>query len=268
MSDQVSPLVRLMQAGELGPILLACELYHKQDLMNERGVPLADLRAHFHTVTTVNAGKRGSGYKLHMLHKGREYQEKGETKSFTEVYERPRFRTAGDTFWSDLATLDRAHVIEWAVYSANGKPRDKYDYHRPQRPLGVLRNGKQVHKTPEADAAFIAFYIQMERAAQRQGFDIPDIPEMISTWRDESPLIVVENAHVEHVEGVGICRMVHRADTENTGQWFRDLHSERTRSIFFLEQARRAIFPEASEISTKISETKNMSAAISMYFNA
>ena len=264
MSDQVSPLARLVQAGELGPILLACELYHKQDLMNERGVPIRDLCGFFHVAGTINAGRKDSGYKIHMLREGRKYKEDGEEKSFDRVYSPSAFRFDDDSFWHDLRTLDRAHVIEWAIYSANGKPTDEYDRQRPQRPLGVLRNGKQVRRTPEADAAFIAYHMWLEHFAEREGAPMPDLAQTIKRWNEESPVVVVENAHVQHVGAIGICRMVHRAGTENMSQWFRDLHSERTRSIFFLEQARRAMFPQASDISAKISDTENMTSAISM----
>lgn len=268
MPDQVSPLARLVQAGDLGPILLACELYHKQDLMNERGVPISDLCAFFHTASTVNPGAHGSGYKVHLIAPGRAYMEDGEEKRFDAVYERSAFRASGEAFWSDLRALDRAHVIEWAIYSANGNPRHIYDRLRPQRPLGVLRNGKQVQKTPEAEAAFVAYHILIEHVAERQGSEVPELATMINNWRDDSDIVAIENAHVAQVQAIGICRMVHRADTENTRQWFRDLHQERNRAVFFLDQARRAIFPQASALPDKISTSEESAAAISMKINA
>jgi hypothetical protein len=86
-------------------------------------------------------------------------------------------------------------------------------------------------------------------------------------WRDTSPIITVENAHVSHVEGVGILRMVYRADTENTSQWFRDRHKERRDALFFLEGVHKAAFPENASIQLDRENDENVSSAISNFFN-
>lgn len=264
MSGQVSPLARLVQIGELGPLMLMAEIYHKQDLMAERGVPIAQLSAHFRSTEAIGAGAEPSGYRLHWLEAGRQYEEGGEVNGFDKLRDASAFNHPGDDFWRDLALLSRAHVIEWAIYSANGKPGSRYQRLRPQRPLGVLRNGKQVRDTPESAAALVAYGLWLEQARIRHGETVPPVAEMIRDWLANSPLVAVENAHVEHVEAIGICRAVYRAGTENTAQWFRDLHTERRKALFFLDQARRAAFPEAADIYAEIGQEAKASQAISM----
>lgn len=231
MQGQPSPLGRLVQIGEIGPLMLAVELYHKQDLMNERGIPTSAVVAHYRSESSVMAGSAPSGFRLHHLRAGRLYTEEGKEKSFDQTYCPKEFRYSNETFWADLRALDAAHVTEWAIYSANGKPNGKYAFNRPQRPLGVLRNGKHVRNTPEADAAFVSYMMWCEQQRISKGTGSFTIDEVGQYWRDHSPIIAVENAHVSHVEGIGILRMVYRADTENTAQWFRDRHKERREAL-------------------------------------
>ncbi|WP_192931275.1 hypothetical protein, partial [Gemmobacter serpentinus] len=89
------------------------------------------------------------------------------------------------------------------------------------------------------------------------------VEEMGQWWRDYSPIIAVENAHVPHVEGVGILRMVCRASTENTAQWFRDRLKEQDEALFFLDGVRKAAFPESVVIQSDSGILSNSGAAIS-----
>ncbi len=261
---QASPLGRLVQIGEIGPVMLAAELYHKQDLMGERGVPTSMIRAYYHSSSSITAGASPSGFRLHHLEPGRLYTEKEEEKSFDKAYQPEKFRHGKETFWADLKALDAAHVTEWAIYSANGKPNGEYTFNRPQRPLGVLRNRKHVRNTPEADAAFVSYMMWCEQDRIAKGSDQFTAEEMGQFWRDYSPIIAVENAHVSHVEGIGILRMVYRADTENTTQWFRDRHKERREALFFLDDVRKAAFPESVVIQSDSDILSKSGAAISM----
>jgi len=263
MPGHTSPLGRLVQIGEIGPVMLAAELYHKQDLMNERGIPTSEISAHYRSVSSILAGSSPSGFRLHHLVVGRLYTEKGEEKSFDKLYQPKGFRHKKDAFWRDLKALDAAHVTEWAIYSANGKPNREYAFNRPQRPLGVLRNGKHVRNTPEADAAFVSYMMWCEQERISKGSRAFDAEEMGQFWRDSSPIIAVENAHVTHVEGIGILRMVYRADTENSAQWFRDRHKERREALFFLDGVRKAAFPESVVIQSGIDILSNSGTAIS-----
>jgi len=114
-----SPLYRLMNGGELGPIMLAAELYQLQNLMDERGVPLDMIRGHFRASEDFSV--RFQNHRLHHLIPGRAYQdeETGERKSFDRVYDHRWRGESGTGFWDNLRALDAAHVTEWAVYSGS-----------------------------------------------------------------------------------------------------------------------------------------------------
>lgn len=260
---QTSPLRRLVQIGEIGPVMLAAELYHRQDLMNERGIPSSLIRAYYSSGSSIMAGSTPSGFRLHYLVPGKLFTEKGEERIVDRSYQPEKFQHGKESFWSDLKALDAAHITEWAVYSANGKPSGEYTFNRPQRPLGVLRNGKQVRNTPEADAAFVSYMMWCEQGRISKGGKSFTVEEMGQFWRDYSPIIAVENAHVSHVEGIGILRMVNRADTENTAQWFRDRHKERREALFFLDYVRNAAFLESIVIQSDSKTMSNLESAIS-----
>lgn len=262
---QASPLGRLVQIGEIGPVMLAAELYHWQDLMNERGIPSSMIRAYYRSGSSIMAGSTPSGFRLHYLLPGRLYTENGEEKSFDKAYQPDKFRHGKESFWSDLKALDAAHVTEWAIYSANGKPSGEYAFNRPQRPLGVLRGGKHVRNTPEAAAALVSYMMWCEQERiSKGGTGSFTAEEMGQFWRDYSPIIAVENAHVTHVEGIGILRMACRANTENTAQWFRDRRKEQSEALFFLDGVRKAAFPENVVIQLDREILSNSAAAISM----
>lgn len=249
MPGHTSPLKRLVQIGEIGPTMLAAEIYHKQDLMNERGVPTNEIRAYYRSALSLTAGKSQSGYRLHKLTRGRLYDEwdkeaKKNVQQDASASCNSRAWRAG--LWDNLRALEGAGICEWAVYSANGKPAgDHFSFNRPQRPLGVLRNGKHVRNTPEASVALLSYMMWCEQNPSGQ-WKTPETTseEMGAFWRDHGPIIAVESAQVSHVEGVGILRMAYRAETENTAQWFRDLHKEKDASLFFLETVCKAAFPE------------------------
>ena len=210
------------------------------------------------------AGSTPSGFRLHYLVPGRLYTQKGEEKSFDKAYQPEKFRHEKESFWSDLKALDAAHVTEWAIYSANGKPSGEYGFNRPQRPLGVLRGGKHVRNTPEAAAALVSYMMWGEQERISKGGRSFTAEEMGQFWRDYSPIIAVENAHVTHVEGIGILRMVCRANTENTAQWFRDRRKEQGEALFFLDGVRKAAFPESVVIQSDSGILSNLDSAISM----
>ncbi len=259
VSEGHSPLYRLVNNGELGPLMLAAELYQNQNLLEDRGVNVDILRGHFRNEGYSNFGL----FKIHKLKEGRIYEdpETGEEKQFPRVYNR-KWRTSD--FWENLSALDAAHVTEWAVYSANGKPNndDEYGYNRPQRPLGVLRNGKQVLNTPESIPAFMAYLIHR---VQTEGGDINrPLSELIADWRGRSPIIAVENTSVSHVEGVSVLRMAHRAATENCKVWFRELCDECDGTFLFLEEAAQSNSEQLVNIADKIRKSPNLNSVISM----
>ena len=267
VSEGHSPLYRLMNGGELGPIMLAAELYQLQNLMDERGVPLDMIRGHFRASEDFSV--RFQNHRLHHLRPGRVYQdeETGERKSFDRVYDHRWRGESGTGFWDNLRALDAAHVTEWAVYSANGKPpgNDEYGYNRPQRPLGVLRNGRQVLNTPESRPAFMAFLVY--KLKQANGQLTESLPQLIEEWQSSGWVFAFENASVSHVEGISVLRLTHRAATENTKVWWRDLCEECDKAFFFVEMAARSYFPQISGIVQEIQNTPNFKEAISMKIN-
>ena len=158
-------------------------------------------------------------------------------------------------------------MTEWAVYSANGKPpgNDEYGYNRPQRPLGVLRNGRQVLNTPESRPAFMAFLVY--KLKQANGQLMESLPQLIEEWQSSGWVFAFENASVSHVEGVSVLRLTHRAATDNTKVWWRDLCEECDKAFFFVEMAARSYFPQISGIIQEIQRTPNFKEAISMKIN-
>ena len=146
-------------------------------------------------------------------------------------------------------------------YSANGKPTGQYDTKRPVRPLGVLRNGRQVLSTPEAHASFMAFLVAHLVETNGRLGDNPRV--LVEEWQNRTTLVAVENAAVPHVEGVGILRMVWRADTDNTRAWLRDLHTECDRAVFFLESVLREHFGQVYDRIEEAFGAKNGYSVIS-----
>ena len=57
-------------------------------------------------------------------------------------------------------------------------------------------------------------------------------------WERRGFLAAIEHASVPHIEGVGILRMTHRADTDNAKAWWQQVHAE-SREEFFLPERRR-----------------------------
>uniref|UniRef100_UPI003AE4BCB7 hypothetical protein n=1 Tax=Paracoccus sp. T5 TaxID=3402161 RepID=UPI003AE4BCB7 len=232
MEGQASPLKRLVGYGELGPVMLAAELYHKQNLMDERGIPTSEIRQYYSSAGKELLGTSPRGYQLHTLRPGRLFKEEGEDEDILSSYDPESFQYSSQDFWRDIKALEKTHLVEWAVFSANGRPKNEDAFNRPQRPLGVLRNGKQVPNTPEAAAAFVTYYLVSMQSCTRGGYEIASLDQVILQWRNELCLFVVEETRVEHVEGVGILRLVYRADTENTAEWFRNLHREVRAALF------------------------------------
>ena len=268
VSEGHSPLYRLVNGGELGPIMLAAELYQLQNLMDERGVPLDVIRGYFHASDDFSV--RLQNHRLHYLRRGRNYEdsETGEASSFTEAHHGRRWWSGGgQAVWDNLRALDAAHVTEWAVYSANGKTpeHDEYAYNRPQRPLGVLRNGRQVLNTPESRPAFMAFLVY--KLKQAKGQLTESLPQLIEEWQSSGWVFAFENASVSHVEGISVLRLTHRAATDNAKVWYRDLCEECDRAFLFVEMAARSYFPQISGIVQEIQNTPNFKEAISMKIN-
>ena len=265
VSEGDSPLKRLMNFGELGPIMLAAELYQLQNLMDERGVPLDIIRENFHASDDF----RIDHYRLHHLRPGRFYEdeETGKRKKFYGSYGHSwRVPGSGSEIWENLHVLERAHLIEWAVYSANGKPSEhdkEYAYNRPQRPLGVLRNGRQVLNTPESRPAFMAFLVY-KLLKQESGSLTKSLPKLIEEWQESGFVFAFEKNSVSHVEGVSILRMTHRAGTENAKVWYRDLCQECEGAFFFVANAAGSHFPQIHDIVVEIHNKPNLEEAISM----
>ena len=254
VEDRNSPLRRLVNNGELDPLMLAVEIYQYQNLLEDRGVPVDLALRYWHCDDVKYLGK----HNLHQLELGRTYidPETGSEDGFSGAQNRS-WQTPG--FWRNLKALEKLHIVEWAVYSANGKPTsgDEYAFNRPQRPLGVLRNGKHVSKTPEAVPAILSYLSSLIYSGEIEPGGMIDLNDIVISWLGDSPIVAVENSSVDHVEGVGILRMVHRADTENCKAWYKELCGECDEAVFFIEQAIQSQFPQISDITTVIRSSLN-----------
>ena len=64
--------------------------------------------------------------------------------------------------------------------------------------------------------------------------DVPDAAaaEIERQWERQPYLSAVEHASVRHIEGIGILRMTHRADTDNAKAWWQQINKE-SRDKFF-----------------------------------
>jgi hypothetical protein len=268
-----SPLHRLVRHGELVPIMLAVQLYYLQNLREERGVPISALRAHYSPRLGVPATRVGL-QRLHYLWSGRSHRdpETGEEEHIPRSWEPTCFRNHdGDRFWQDLKALDAEHVVEWSFYAANGKPAaDMFAFNRPQplRPLGVLRNGRQVLNTPESIPAFATYVLFLYATDHKPWAVERDLSQLINRWQEtssrDSALMALENQSVAHVEGVGILRMTHRAATENSSAWYEQTVEECRKSLFFIEQAAREESPQAFDIIEKLRDVEKVSDLISI----
>lgn len=236
-----APLRRLLDTGETDPLLLAVELYARQDLENDRGVP-PELVNSFFSGPALNVGLKVR--KLAVLSPWRTW---GET-TFSECAVTHKFRATAsdnDRFWNALQVLQQTHVVEWTVYQAHGKPKHEYDRGRVIAPLGVVRNGMVRTIGPEAEPAFLSRLIHALRTEPER-----DLQAIWQAWK-EAPgqqLVAIADISVPHVEGIGILRMAHRAETEKTRRWYAEhcrLCEERT---FFLRQILGEISSEPFEI--------------------
>jgi hypothetical protein len=254
-----SPLYRLVNYGELGPLMLAANLYQLQNLMDHRGVPPQAIVRYFST----ERYHRFERHRLHLMRGQRSYTDADGEENSIRGSCNPNFfwKIQQDEFWSFLKALEEVHVVEWSVYSANGKPAGKYDFKRPQRPLGVLRNDRQSINTPESRPAFLTYL--MSQLQESGGQLSASLPQVIAEWREQSPIIAWENASVSHVEGVGILRMTHRADTENAKVWFKDLCKECNDAVFFIERSAQRYFPQMSDFYREFLTSADFCGAIS-----
>jgi len=237
-----SLLARLVNYGDPGPLFLAIDIYGAQDLMEHGGVPLHALRYFYSSV----ASRDLPHHRVHLLQAGRVTGTDG--KETQRIADAPW--AVNSRFWHDLRALDRLHIIEWAVYSANGSIPEDADPDtytgRQQRPLGVLRNGLHVRSTPEARPAFLAYVLGFLLNGGTIASSA-DIDNLHLSWARQGELLAIENRAVQVVSGIATCRTVLRSDTEATRVWFRELAAHCDRTSAFILGAIRENFPQAFE---------------------
>ena len=119
-------------------------------------------------------------------------------------------------------------MAEWAIFTTNGKPADEYTPGRPTRPVAVVRNGVIREAAPESKVGLCAYAIYCARAGL--GWELE---KTIQAWRQGNVLMAIEHDSVPHIGGVGILRMTHRADTNNTKAWLRQTSAECDDTIRF-----------------------------------
>ncbi|MBA3323868.1 MAG: hypothetical protein H0T41_00825 [Rhodobacteraceae bacterium] len=235
-----SPLARLLNAGEINPLMLAMRLYLRQNLMEARGVPVEDVRQHYHA--DVSEQLEQHPYRFVTLAQGRTWDV--EDGSFDKSAISGRFNLENADFWRALRVLEHSHVVEWAVYTANGKPAGEYATGRPAKPGAVVRNGVIQVPAPESQAGRRAYAI----FGAHEGLGA-DLAESMRHWQRANVLCAIEHASVPHTEGVGILRMTHRADTENTRAWWRQINAESRETGFFYSSVAEAIGVQVADIS-------------------
>lgn len=233
-----SPLARLLNAGEVNALLLAMRLYQRQNLMEARGVPVEDVRQHYRA--DVSDPLTRHPYRFITLAPGRIWG--AEEVSFTGSAQSYKFNLENSNFWPALRVLELSHVVEWAVYTANGKPPDKYAPGRPARPVAVVRNGIIQVNAPESQAGRCAY-----ATLRAQVFGV-DYSEMLQDWPEAKALVAIEHASVPHIEGVGILRMTHLADTENMRVWWRQIHAETRETVFFYNRVAEEMGLQAPDL--------------------
>lgn len=239
----MSPLARLLNAGETDPLLLALRLYGRQNLMEARGVPVEHIRQHYHAHVSQQLGVHP--YRFVALAPGRIWE--GEEGSFDKSGIPGHFSIANEDFWPALRVLEHSHVVEWAVYTANGKPADKYAPGRPVRPVAVVRNGVIQVAAPESGAGKLshAIYCAHDNPAAAPA-------EIERHWQQQNFLTAIEHASVPHIEGIGILRMTHRADTDNAKAWWHQVNEESRAAIFFYRGVAAALgiqLPDLGNVS-------------------
>ena len=239
----MSPLARLLNAGEANPLLLALRLYGRQNLMEARGVPVESVTRHYHAYISQQLGTHP--YRLVALAPGRTWE--GE-KSFERAGISSHFSLPNDDFWAALRVLEHSHVVEWAVYTANGKPTDKYASGRPVRPVAVVRNGVIQVAMPESGAGKLsrAIFCAHQNPAATPA-------EIEGHWKGQGSLTAIEHASVPHTEGIGILRMTHRADTDNAKAWWHQINEECRDTIFFYRDVAAHLgiqLPDSMEVSS------------------
>ena len=218
----MSPLARLFNAGEANPLRLALRLYRRQNLMEARGVPVEDICHHYRCHASKQIG--ASPYQFVILAPERKWGDDYVGKlAYTD-----RFALEGECFWRALDVLEHSHVVEWAVYTANGRPESKYATGRPVRPVAVVRNGLVQVSALESGVGKLANAIACAH-------DVPDAAaaEIERQWERQPYLSAVEHASVRHIEGIGILRMTHRADTDNAKAWWQQINKESRDTFFF-----------------------------------
>ena len=140
--------------------------------------------------------------------------------------------------------LEHSHVVEWAVYTANGKPASKYATGRLAKPVAVVGNGIVQRATPESGAG---------RSRTRSTVGTKPIGRLPGDWEETNLLCAIKHASVPYVEGVGTLRMTHRADTGNTKAWRQQINGESRDTIFLYRQVAEALgmqVPELAGVST------------------
>lgn len=235
----MSPLARLLNAGETDPLLLALRLYRRQNLMEARGVPVEHIRQHYRAHVSQQLGVLP--YRFVALTPGRIWE--GEEGSFDESGIPGHFSIVNEDFWAALRVLEHSHVVEWAVYTANGKPAAKYAFGRPVRPVAVVRNGVIQVAAPESSAGKLshAIYCMHNNPAAAPA-------KIEQHWQRQGFLTAIEHASVPHIEGIGILRMTHRADTDNAKAWWHQINEESREAIFFYRGVAAALDIQLSDL--------------------
>jgi hypothetical protein len=235
-----SPLARVLNAGEIDPLMLALRLYRRQNLMEARGVPVDDVRQHYHASFSVQLDAHP--YRFVLLEPGRDW----EKESFTGSGVSKRFDMENEAFWPALRVLEHCHVVEWAVYTTNGKPASQFATGRPAKPVAVVRNGVIQVGAPESQAGLFAHAVYCARDPEAD----PAV-NLRHGW-STNLLCAIEHASVPHIEGIGILRMTHRADTVNAKVWWQEANAESRETIFFYRSVADAIgvqLPTITEIT-------------------
>lgn len=234
--EGLSPLAKLVSYGELCALILAVELYFKQDLLKYHGVPPQEIRLHFGKLqeTPLVEITRGaySAYEL-----SSECRLEGDLAGFS---------LAPEDIYRGLKILQELRLVELTIFASTGAPSAAKGYGRLVFPIAVWRSGEMARSAPETMVSMAAYVIKALSSRDDDGLAAACTPFYS---RRPLPFMFIHRSGFEHVEGIGILRLVLRADTANTKEWWRETQQMVAQQFLVINDVAQAMKLDLIEIT-------------------